>query len=73
MGEKPAEVRIAEDRSILDRLTQFFLRLPEVNKYETLQWLLDSLAFNQCIIFVNRIDKAKKLKFLLNWKLYNPI
>lgn len=35
--------------------------------------LLDNLAFNQTIIFVNRVDRAKKLTELLKQKLFNPI
>lgn len=42
-------------------------------KFEKLTHLLDSLAFNQTIIFVNRVDRAKKLTELLNKKLFNPI
>jgi ATP-dependent RNA helicase UAP56/SUB2 len=35
--------------------------------------LLDALAFNQVIIFTNRVDRAKKLVELLKLKLFNPI
>jgi len=35
--------------------------------------LLDTLAFNQTIIFVNKVDRAKKLTELLKQKLFNPI
>lgn len=35
--------------------------------------LLDTLAFNQVIIFINRVDRAKKLTDLLKLKLFNPI
>ena len=35
--------------------------------------LLDNLAFNQVIIFVNRVDRAEKLTELLKQKLFNPI
>ena len=35
--------------------------------------MLDTLAFNQMIIFVNRVDRAKKLTELLRQKLFNPI
>lgn len=34
---------------------------------------MDNLAFNQTIIFVNRVDRAKKLTDLLKQKLFNPI
>ena len=55
MSEPPSEVKIIEDTSILDGLTQFFTIIPEFKKYDKLEILLDNLAFNQCIIFVNRI------------------
>jgi ATP-dependent RNA helicase UAP56/SUB2 len=35
--------------------------------------LLDNLAFNQTIIFVNKVERAKKLTELLKQKLFNPI
>lgn len=73
MHEPPSEVKIIEDTSILDGLTQFFTIIPEIKKYDKLERLLDNLAFNQCIIFVNRIEKARKLMDLLKQKLYNPI
>lgn len=73
MKEQPSEVKIVEDTSILDGLTQFFTIIPEIKKYDKLERLLDNLAFNQCIIFVNRIEKARKLMNLLKQKLYNPI
>jgi len=34
---------------------------------------LDTLAFNQTIVFVNRVDRAQKLTDLLSQKLFNPI
>lgn len=34
---------------------------------------MDTLAFNQAIIFVNKVDRAKKLTELLKQKLFNPI
>jgi superfamily II DNA/RNA helicase len=35
--------------------------------------ILDKLKFNQGVIFVNRVDRAKKLTDLLKQKLFNPI
>lgn len=54
-------------------MAQFFIYIQENKKFEKLTHLLDSLAFNQAIIFVNRVDRAKKLAELLNKKLFNPI
>ena len=47
--------------------------LTKNKKFEKLTHLLDTLAFNQTIIFVNRVDRAKKLTELLKQKLFNPI
>lgn len=42
-------------------------------KFEKLTHLLDNLAFNQIIIFVNKVDRAMKLSELLKNKMFNPI
>ena len=42
-------------------------------KFEKLTHLLDTLMFNQTIIFVNKVDRAQKLTELLNQKIFNPI
>jgi superfamily II DNA/RNA helicase len=42
-------------------LAQFFVYIPENKKFEKLTHLLDTLAFNQTIIFVNKVDSARKL------------
>lgn len=47
--------------------------MTQAKKFEKLTHLLDTLAFNQMIIFVNRVDRAKKLTELLRQKLFNPI
>ncbi len=64
---------IDEGQLVLHGLTQFYLYIQEANKFERLSFLLDRLAFNQTIIFVNRVDRAKKLADLLRQKLFNPI
>ena len=67
------DIFIDEGKLILHGLAQFFIYIQENKKFEKLTHLLDSLAFNQAIIFVNRVDRAKMLTELLNKKLFNPI
>ena len=69
----PVIIKIEEDYTILNRLTQFFLRVSEEEKLKKLFFILDTVPFSQCIIFVNRIDRAKKLVWLLKQDLYNPL
>jgi len=45
----------------------------EKKKLETLVGLLNGLPFNQMIIFVNKVDRAKMLSKLLNDKEYSTI
>lgn len=67
------DIFIDEGKLILHGLTQFYTCIPENKKFEKLTHLLDTLAFNQTIIFVNKVDRAKKLASLLKQKIFNPI
>lgn len=67
------DIFIDEGKLILHGLAQFFVYIPENKKFQKLTHLLDTLAFNQTIIFVNKVDRAKKLTQLLKQKLFNPI
>lgn len=71
--QNEVDVFVDEGKLILHGLTQFYVTLNENKKFEKLTHLLDTLAFNQMIIFVNRVDRAKKLTELLRQKLFNPI
>lgn len=44
-----------------------------MDKLKKLLFILDTVPFSQCIIFVNRIDNAKRLVWLLKQDLYNPL
>lgn len=55
------DIFIDEGKLILHGLAQFFVYIPENKKFDKLCHLLDNLAFNQTIIFVNKVDRAKKL------------
>lgn len=67
------EIFIDDNKLVLHGLVQYYVLLPEAKKFEKLTHLLDNLAFNQIIIFVNRVDRAIKLAELLENKMFNPI
>ena len=71
--QNEVDIFIDEGKLVLHGLTQFFVYLQENKKFEKLIHLLDSLAFNQVIIFVNKVDRAEKLTEILKQKLFNPI
>ena len=70
---KPMTIMVDEGKLVLHGLTQFYLRINEDKKFDRLALLLDTLAFNQVIIFTNRVERAKRLTDLLKLKLFNPI
>jgi superfamily II DNA/RNA helicase len=53
--ENPVTICVDEGKLILRGLTQFYINIEELKKFERLSYLLDTLAFNQAIIFVNRV------------------
>jgi len=57
----------------LHGLDQYYVSLLEKKKLETLVGLLNGLPFNQMIIFVNKVERAKMLSKLLNDKDYSTI
>jgi ATP-dependent RNA helicase UAP56/SUB2 len=71
--QNEVEIFIDESKLVLHGLVQYYVFLQESKKFEKLTHLLDNLAFNQIIIFVNRVDRAMKLAELLKQKLFNPI
>lgn len=68
-----SEIFVDPGRLIIPGLSQFNIYLKEQDKFEKLMTLLSDLSYNQAIIFVNRVEKAKKLNSLLKQKLFNPI
>jgi ATP-dependent RNA helicase UAP56/SUB2 len=71
--KKPQIVSLEENELVLAGLAQFFIKVGESCKFERLCHLLDTLAFNQVIVFVNRVERARKLTQMLGQKLFNPI
>lgn len=69
----PVTICVDEGQLILHGLAQFFVQVLERKKFDRLSHLLDTLAFNQVIIFVNKVERAKKLTEMLRSKLFNPI
>jgi superfamily II DNA/RNA helicase len=62
----PREIYINDKAKLtLDGLQQFYVNLTEAQKNRKLVSLLDVLEFNQVVIFVSSIDRAKVLNELL--------
>jgi len=58
----PEEIFIdSGEKLILEGLTQYYVKVPEEKKNRRLAELLDSINFNQCIIFVNSNARAVQL------------
>lgn len=55
------DIFIDEGKLVLHGLAQFYVYIPENKKFDKLIHLLDTLAFNQTIIFVNKVERARKL------------
>lgn len=65
--QNPREIFVDDETKLtLHGLQQYFVKLPEAGKNRQLSDLLDSLEFNQVVIFVKSIARAKLLNQLLN-------
>ena len=65
--QNPFEVSIDEEKKLtLHGLKQYIVNLTEEQKTRKLHDILDAIQFNQVIIFVNRVDRAKALNKILN-------
>ena len=62
-----------EGRLVLHGLKQYYIPVVEDKKFKKLTHILDTLPFNQAIVFVNRVDRAKALHSLLVKEMFNPI
>lgn len=63
---EPHEIRVDEESKLtLHGLLQYYVKLDENKKNRKLNDLLDVLAFNQVIIFVNKTSRAEALDRLL--------
>lgn len=64
--QHPVEIYVdSESKLTLHGLQQYFVDLNEAQKNRKLTDLLDALEFNQCVIFVNGIQRAKQLNKIL--------
>jgi len=64
--KNPVEVFVDDDTKLtLHGLQQYFVKLNESEKNRKLVGLMDSLEFNQLIIFVKSVDRCKALNALL--------
>jgi ATP-dependent RNA helicase UAP56/SUB2 len=65
--ENPHEIHVEEESKLtLHGLSQYYCHLEEKEKNRKLNDLLDQLQFNQVIIFVKSVQRAKALDGLLN-------
>ena len=64
---KPVEIIVKEEnKEHLEKLQQFYVKLKEEEKNKKLFDILDSVQFNQVIIFVNNIQRCEALCDILN-------
>lgn len=62
---QPLEVYIDAEKLTLHGLIQYYVKLAEKEKNRKLTDLLDSLEFNQVVIFVSKTQRAVELNRLL--------
>lgn len=64
--QDPAEIYVDDDSKLtLHGLQQYFVSLKEAEKNRKLNDLLDALEFNQVVIFVSKVARARELNRLL--------
>ena len=64
---QPIEIYVDDESKLtLHGLQQYYVKLTEAGKNRKLNDLLDALDFNQVVIFVNGVRRAKELNKLLN-------
>jgi ATP-dependent RNA helicase UAP56/SUB2 len=63
--QNPMEIFVDSEKLTLHGLQQYFVKLSEKEKNRKLMNLLDTLEFNQVVIFVNTIQRAQALNKLL--------
>ena len=60
------EIFVDDDTKLtLHGLQQYYIRLTENEKNRKLNDLLDALEFNQVVIFVSKVNRAKELNRLI--------
>jgi len=65
-AQEPFEISIDDDSKLsLHGLQQYYVRLKENEKNRKLNDLLDSLDFNQVVVFVSKVARARELNRLL--------
>jgi len=71
---KPEEIIVKEEnKEHLEKLQQFYVKLNEDQKNKKLFDILDSVQFNQVIIFVNNIPRCETLSDILNKNFFPSI
>ncbi len=69
----PFVLEIANKKVNLRNVQHLSKKVEERLKFAKLCHILDSVPFNQVIIFVNKIEKTEKLTDMLKMQLFNPI
>merc|ERR1719263_480708 len=65
--QDPMEIFVDDDTKLtLHGLQQYFVKLDEPEKNRKLTELLDALEFNQVVIFVSKVARARELNKLLD-------
>ncbi|BGP55815.1 Suppressor of the cold-sensitive snRNP bioproteinsis mutant brr1-1 [Rhodotorula sphaerocarpa] len=66
LAQEPLEIYVDDEKKLtLHGLQQHFVRLEEATKNRKLNDLLDTLEFNQVVIFVKSVSRARELDKLL--------
>jgi ATP-dependent RNA helicase UAP56/SUB2 len=64
---KPMEIYVDDEAKLtLHGLQQYYVKLSEKQKNRKLNDLLDNLEFNQVVIFVRTVSRARELNKLLS-------
>ena len=64
--QDPMEILIDDDTKLkLHGLLQYYVKLEEKEKNRKLNDILDQIEFNQVVIFVSKVERAKELSKLL--------
>lgn len=61
--QNPKRILVKRDKLSLDLISQYYVNVyDERNKIDTLEDLYGKLSINQCIIYVNSVSRAEKLR-----------
>lgn len=74
MKAKPVVLEMEQIEDIrLPTLDHYYVEVKEEDKFDRLTVLLDNYPFNQAVVFVNTVERAKSLTSMLETALFRPI